>query len=79
MISFLAIGSREENFAMGERRLGWNEEGDSQGSVYKGVHLVARVKILSLEALYKGICEWTLNICDLIMKECRKGERVDGG
>jgi hypothetical protein len=28
MISFLAIGYRvEENSAMGERRLGWNEEG----------------------------------------------------
>jgi hypothetical protein len=27
MISFLAIGFREENFAMEERRLGWNEEG----------------------------------------------------
>jgi hypothetical protein len=29
MISFPAIGSREdENFAIGERRLGWNEERD---------------------------------------------------
>jgi hypothetical protein len=27
MISFLAIGSREENSAMGERRLGWDKEG----------------------------------------------------
>jgi hypothetical protein len=27
MISFLAIRSREESSAMGERRLGWNEEG----------------------------------------------------
>jgi hypothetical protein len=37
MISFLAIGSREdENSAMGERRLGWNEEGGRQGSVYIG-------------------------------------------
>jgi hypothetical protein len=27
MISFLTIGSREENSAMEERRLGWNEEG----------------------------------------------------
>jgi hypothetical protein len=35
MISFPAIGSREEeNFAMGEGRLGWNEEGGRQGSVY---------------------------------------------
>jgi hypothetical protein len=37
MISFPAIGSREEgNSAMGERRLGWNEEGDRQRSVYIG-------------------------------------------
>jgi hypothetical protein len=36
MISFLAIGSREENSAMEERRLGWNEKGDRQGSVYIG-------------------------------------------
>jgi hypothetical protein len=36
MISFSAIGSREKNFAMGERRLGWNEEGGRQGSVYIG-------------------------------------------
>jgi hypothetical protein len=35
MISFPAIGSREEeNFAMGERTLGWNEEGGRQGFVY---------------------------------------------
>jgi hypothetical protein len=27
MISFPAIGSREENSAMGERRLGWDKEG----------------------------------------------------
>jgi hypothetical protein len=26
----------EENFAMGERRLGWNEKGGRQGSVYIG-------------------------------------------
>jgi hypothetical protein len=36
MISFSAIGSREKNFAMGERRLGWNEEGCKQGSIYIG-------------------------------------------
>jgi hypothetical protein len=37
MISFLAIGSREEeNFAMEDRRLGWNEEGGRQGSIYIG-------------------------------------------
>jgi hypothetical protein len=37
MISFPAIYSREEeNSAMGERRLGWNEEGGRQGSVYIG-------------------------------------------
>jgi hypothetical protein len=37
MISFLAIGSREdENSAMGERRVGWNEEGGRQGSIYIG-------------------------------------------
>jgi hypothetical protein len=37
MISFLAIGSREEgNSAMGETRLGWNEEGGRQGSIYIG-------------------------------------------
>jgi hypothetical protein len=37
MISFLAIGSREEEkSAMGERRLRWNEEGDRQGSIYIG-------------------------------------------
>jgi hypothetical protein len=35
MISFLAIGSREEdNSTMGEKRLGWNEEGGRQGSIY---------------------------------------------
>jgi hypothetical protein len=28
IISFLAIGYREEDSAMEERRLGWNEEGD---------------------------------------------------
>jgi hypothetical protein len=27
IISFLAIGFREENSTMGEKRLGWNEEG----------------------------------------------------
>jgi hypothetical protein len=26
--------------------------------LYTGVHLTAGVKILSLKALYKGICEW---------------------
>jgi hypothetical protein len=32
MISFPAIGSREEeNFAMGERRLGWNDEEVGKG------------------------------------------------
>jgi hypothetical protein len=36
MISFLAIGSREEDFAMEERRLGWNEEGGRQRSIYIG-------------------------------------------
>jgi hypothetical protein len=36
MISFLAIGSREEKSAMGERRLGWNEKGGRHGSVYIG-------------------------------------------
>jgi hypothetical protein len=37
MIYFLAIGSREdENSTMGERRLGWNEEGGRQGSIYIG-------------------------------------------
>jgi hypothetical protein len=37
MISFLAIGSREEESStMGERRLGWNEEGGRQGSIYIG-------------------------------------------
>jgi hypothetical protein len=37
MISFPAIRSREEeSSAMGERRLGWNEEGDRHGSVYIG-------------------------------------------
>jgi hypothetical protein len=59
MISFLAIGSREEeNSAMGERSLGWNEEGGRQGSIYMGVHLAAGVKISTLEAPYEGICEW---------------------
>jgi hypothetical protein len=36
MISFLAIGSREENSAMGERRLGWSEKGGRPESVYTG-------------------------------------------
>jgi hypothetical protein len=36
VISFLAIGSREENSAMGEKRLGWNEEGGRQRLVYIG-------------------------------------------
>jgi hypothetical protein len=37
MISFSAIGSREEeNSAMREKRLGWNEEGGRQGSGYIG-------------------------------------------
>jgi hypothetical protein len=37
MISFPAIGSREEdNSTMGEKRLGWNEEGGRQGSVNIG-------------------------------------------
>jgi hypothetical protein len=37
MISFLGIGFiEEENSAMGERRLRWNEEGGRQGSVYIG-------------------------------------------
>jgi hypothetical protein len=37
MSSFSTIGSREEeNFAMGERWLGWNEEGGRQGSIYIG-------------------------------------------
>jgi hypothetical protein len=37
MISFLVIRSREEeNSAMEERRLGWNEEGGRQGFVYIG-------------------------------------------
>jgi hypothetical protein len=59
MISFPAIRSREEeSFAVGERRLGWNEEGGKQESIYVGVHLVAGVKILSLMAPHEGICEW---------------------
>jgi hypothetical protein len=45
MISFSAIGSREENSAIKERRLGWNEEGDRQRFV---CNHAARVKILSL-------------------------------
>jgi hypothetical protein len=37
MISFLAIGFREEeNSAMGERRLGWNKKEGRQGSIYIG-------------------------------------------
>jgi hypothetical protein len=37
MISFLAIRSREEeNSAMGEKRLRWNEKEGRQGSVYIG-------------------------------------------
>jgi hypothetical protein len=63
---------------MGERRLGWNEEGDKQGYVYiGGGHLAARVKILSLMAPYEGICEWIGKIRDLIVEECRKNERID--
>jgi hypothetical protein len=42
---------------MGEKRLGWNEEEDRQGSVYIRVYLAAGVKILSLEASYERICE----------------------
>jgi hypothetical protein len=44
-----------------------------------GVHLVAGVKISTLMVLYEGICEWIQNIRDLIVKECRKSERVSRG
>jgi hypothetical protein len=36
LISFPAIKSREESSAMGERRLGWNEEGSRHRSLYIG-------------------------------------------
>jgi hypothetical protein len=42
MISFPAIESREEeNFAMEERRLGWNEEGGRQGFIGRGQNLIS--------------------------------------
>jgi hypothetical protein len=48
MISFLAIRySEEENSAMGEKRLGWNEKGGRQRSIYIGGSSCSRVKILS--------------------------------
>jgi hypothetical protein len=75
---------------MGERRLGWNEEGYGREKawmewgrrqagvcLYRGGHLAARVKILSLMAPYEGICEWIGKIRDLIVEECRKNERID--
>ena len=42
------------------------DEAGTRACLYRGVHLATGVKILSLRALYEGICEWIGKIRDLI-------------